>query len=604
MGIRPTGDGMLEFGAGDAIQATDQVFLVEKLLGRGGIAAVYACRQPKMGNRRVVLKILEARHAFNAEVRQAFEREPQAMARIRHRAVVEIFDRGFTGDEYRRPFFIMEYVPGEPLRAVLKRLERLPELAAVGIAVDLADGLQYVHKAGVVHCDIKPENVFINVAAEGGAGVAKLMDFGGIVNLDEPRREALLYTPRYAAPEQSRGEPVSDRTDVFSFGVMLFEMVAGATPFPTKPSATEAAPSLAMRGRFDEDLVRLVDEMLRVDASARPTAAEVCSRLRKLHRALEDARGADVHTRQTVRLLTEVRPDDSQPLIRSTDYQVSTTPDPVGVDMLDEIRKSDADRADPHDSTKPAGPRSNDTDVAAPPSDALPPSAPDGRDAEATTTQPPSHPLPAPDHEGLEIVEVRDDSWVRARDEAKKLEDIAQRARSAAPRRLTLVIRKHPKVGAGTVTPALPATIGRGDDADVSLPLGTISERHARIVEDGGRYWLTDLGSSNGTYVGANQRRLKPGTRHELRHGSVFWLDELELRVQIRTDVRSDAGAAIDVPAARRRPKRDPFFIMFVTVAFLSAIAVVVILSVRASTATAPAAPPISPSTSSTPDAR
>jgi len=84
----------LEFSSGDVIQATDQVFLVERVLGRGGIACVYLCRQPKMGNRKVVLKILQAKHAFNAEVRQAFEREPQAMARIRHKSVVEIYDRG------------------------------------------------------------------------------------------------------------------------------------------------------------------------------------------------------------------------------------------------------------------------------------------------------------------------------------------------------------------------------------------------------------------------------------------------------------------------------------------------------------------------------
>ena len=515
----------LEFGSGDVIQATDQVFLVDKVLGSGGIACVYLCRQPKMGNRKVVLKILQGKHAFNAEVRQAFEREPQAMARIRHKSVVEIYDRGFTGDEYRRPFFIMEFVPGESLRDVLKSLTKLPELVAVGVGIELAEGIHYMHKAGVLHCDIKPENVFI-IVGEGGVGVAKLMDFGGIVMMDESPRIARLFTPRYAAPEVLRVQEISDKSDVFSFGLMLYEIVSGVTPFQGKAHTMEACvdrvglpvPPLSDHGRFNADLVELVSSMLAIDPERRPKALEVGRKLQRIHRQVENQLG-DVHARQTMRNLTQVRHEESKP-IRVEDYQVSTTPDPVDHSIFGFA----AEPVDAHAATTPSpSDRNQETRPARPPAAALAvaavESAPNPSLDHTAATRPPKKPLPAPDYTGLRIAE--------ATPEAKK-ESVIDKKTLDIP--LTLVVRAPGKARARHVITELPCLLGR-DDVHVVIPHGSVSNRHAAIIWRREKIQILDLGSRNGTLV--NGKKMADKQTVELADGVRISIGDADIDVEI-----------------------------------------------------------------------
>lgn len=560
-----------ELRSGDVIRAVGEAFIVDRALGHGGMAAVYLCQQPKMGHRRVVLKILHARHAFKTEVREAFEREPQAMARIKHRSIVEIYDRGFTDDEYRRPFFIMEYISGESLRTILDRLEHLTPMVTTGVTMQILEGLHHLHKAGIVHCDIKPENIFV-VLGEAGGGEAKLMDFGGIVFADEADPIAKVATPRYAAPEQLLGQRVTAKTDVFSMGVTLYELLTGVTPFQGKAHdwdaclrrADEAIPALDEHGAFPSKLVEAVRRMLSRSPEERPTALQALRLLQPIHRELERSAG-DVHTRATVRSITEARPDESQPMLRSADFQVSTTPDPVNPALFFD---GDAELG--------VAP----TALATKASTAAP----------NATTQPPSHPLPAPDTTGLETKEPNDDSWRRA-EAAKRLIDEATPAASLEAKsngdrgaslrdrdglppvrptpapRIVLV----PEEGRNRAIEHFPAVLGREPPSDVIFDTKGVSGTHAAIDYREGRYDLLDLGSTNGTHVEApgGRVKLKKGEPYVLQDGDSFWIGPVLLMVRIPSrPPRKDPVHPSPVPprpATRKKgnagwPLRDPAF--------------------------------------------
>jgi len=450
------------------------------------------------------------------------------MARIRHKSVVEIYDRGFTGDEYRRPFFIMEFVPGESLRDVLKSLTKLPELVAVGVGIELAEGVHYMHKAGVIHCDIKPENVFI-IVGEGGVGVAKLMDFGGIVMTEESPRIGKLFTPRYAAPEVLRVQEISDKCDVFSFGMMLYEMISGVTPFQGKQHTMEACvdrvglpiPPLSDHGAFNAELVELVGGMMATDPDRRPKALEVGRKLQRIHRQLENALG-DVHTRATMRNLTQVRDEESRP-IRMEDFQASTTPDPIDPSIFGFVQEA----VDAHGPTTPSPVRNQETRQAkrAPIAVRIEPSAPNPSLDPSAETRPPKKELPEPDLTGLKLAEPP---------EEKKENTIPETTLDAS---IVLVVSGPKMPTQRYVIEKLPCVLGR-EQADVLVAHRTVSARHAAIFSRRGKTLLVDLESANGTWLG--RKRLAKRQAIDIVDGLQFALGDVDVDVEIgqRSTVR------------------------------------------------------------------
>lgn len=205
-------------------------YRVLEKIGKGGLGEVFLAEDSIL-NRRVALKFLTSTE--NAQHREDILQEARAAASIDHPYVCKVFE---TGEHQGRPFIAMEFLEGETLSRRLKS-GSMPFADAMAFAVEIAEALSEAHGGGIVHCDLKPSNIMIT-----RNGHVKLMDFGLSRRVsrkdrhegDEasaPRPSAIAGTPGYMAPEQARGEELDARVDVFAFGVILFEMLAGLHPF-------------------------------------------------------------------------------------------------------------------------------------------------------------------------------------------------------------------------------------------------------------------------------------------------------------------------------------------------------------------------------------
>jgi serine/threonine-protein kinase len=258
-------------------------------VGRGGMAAVYLARDPRHG-RQVALKVLEARIAAFVG-RQRFEREIQVAARLLHPHILPVFD---SGESAGRLWYAMPYVAGETLRHRLARERQLPAAEAVRIAREVASALDYAHRAGVVHRDIKPGNILL---ADGQAlvadfGIARALDAENASGPDS--QEGLtetgvaMGTPAYMSPEQALGAEVDGRTDIYALGCVLYEMLAGEPPFtgPTVPAVlakrlSEPVPSVRRhRAELPEQLDAVIGKALaKAPADRYATASELVAAL-------------------------------------------------------------------------------------------------------------------------------------------------------------------------------------------------------------------------------------------------------------------------------------------------------------------------------------
>jgi serine/threonine protein kinase len=206
--------------------------VVQKVLGRGGHATVYEAEISVLG-KRVALKVLHPHLAQDVDMAKRMVAEARTLAKLEHPNIVQVFNAGFTTDERARAFILMELLQGVSGRQVLETKKRLPLANALEVVIDLASGLEIAHRNGVIHLDLKPDNIFVHTAST--RAVAKLYDFG-IQKIYDPKSltgqtQSFEGTPPYAAPEQLRGETVTPRTDLYAFGVLLFEFVAGRRPF-------------------------------------------------------------------------------------------------------------------------------------------------------------------------------------------------------------------------------------------------------------------------------------------------------------------------------------------------------------------------------------
>ncbi|HEY2729307.1 MAG TPA: serine/threonine-protein kinase [Polyangia bacterium] len=274
-------------------------YRILELIGTGGMGVVYLAEHPGIG-RKVAVKVLNPRTAENIEMVTRFFNEARAANAVRHPGIVQVFDFGTlpSGATY----IVMELLEGESLAARLRRAERLEVAAAVEIACQTADILAAAHARGVIHRDLKPDNLFLVPDARApGPDTVKVLDFGiAKLNLTSSapsslrtRTGAVLGTPRYMSPEQCRGTREVDlRTDIYALGIILYQMLCGWPPFTSAGHGELlhlhiAVPPVPPRS-YNKNISEALEAVILKTLAKQPDARQ--QTMRELERALRGLR--------------------------------------------------------------------------------------------------------------------------------------------------------------------------------------------------------------------------------------------------------------------------------------------------------------------------
>jgi serine/threonine protein kinase len=312
-------------------------YKVMRLIGAGGMGTVYDVEDTSIG-KRYVLKTLHPQLGSREDLARRMQQEARTLARLGHPNIVEVITAGVTEDDLRLPYFVMERLEGQSLRIVLEKKGQLELAHAYHIAIDLLEALDFAHDKGVIHRDVKPDNIFLHRTTT-GVTVTKLLDFGIVSLLHETNRETagrFLGTLRYAAPEQLTGKKPTPKTDIYAAAIVLYEMVAGRGPFDEYGDSARIAaahlnvpaPALSQFVIIPRELDNLVRAALAKDPDKRPRDAfSFATSLKNLKKALA--------------------PRTPQPLGNASTAPVSTSP-PSSSPQMRTVRVSDGPVTAPH----------------------------------------------------------------------------------------------------------------------------------------------------------------------------------------------------------------------------------------------------------------
>src|SRR3954462_12874583 len=269
-----------------------------ELVGTGGMSSVFRAHD-RLLDRKVALKVLHEQYTEDDEYVERFKHEARSVATLSHPNIVTVIDRG---EHENRQFIVFEYVDGDNLKQLIQRRGPAPVSTALELGMQISRGLSFAHQQGLVHRDVKPQNVLLN-----GDGQAKVTDFGIARSLDVQhgmtQTGTVLGTSDYIAPEQAQGQRVDEHTDVYSLGVVPYELLTSEVPFPGENFVAVAMrhinePPPSVRDKRPDVSPRL-DDAIRRAMAKRPedrfaTMAEFC---RELEACLAEAQatGATQH---------------------------------------------------------------------------------------------------------------------------------------------------------------------------------------------------------------------------------------------------------------------------------------------------------------------
>lgn len=268
-------------------------YIIEKRIGLGGMGVVYRATQRRIG-KQVAIKVLRAEVMEDPREMERFLDEARAVNAISHRGIINIFGAGELVDG--RQYLVMEYLKGEGLDARLHREGRLTAADAIPILEEIVGALGGVHAAGIVHRDLKPGNVFLVEQSDGKVWV-KLLDFGLARRGERTDVSRIAGTPDYLSPEHARGLPAGPPSDLYSLGVLAFQLLTGQLPFTgrtplevmEKHVYAEAPNPLALEHSIPDALVLLINGLLRKEPAARTQLAEVRALLKQAEKQVRQA---------------------------------------------------------------------------------------------------------------------------------------------------------------------------------------------------------------------------------------------------------------------------------------------------------------------------
>jgi eukaryotic-like serine/threonine-protein kinase len=270
---------MLQISEGRMLN--DRYKLLERF-GSGGMAFVFRARDILL-NRYVAIKVLREDQVHNPGFDEQFRREAQAAANLSHPNIVTVYDFGFDNGQ---PFIVMELVPGTDMKSLLRKRGRFTIEEGIPLMVQACAGIGYAHRAGLVHCDVKPHNMLVTPDYR-----LKVTDFGiarALVNIAPGERNDVVWgSPQYFSPEQAAGHPPSLASDVYSLGVVMYEMLTGTLPFTASTAedlarlhlSAEPMPPSEYVPDFPPKLEQIVMKVLSKEPSARYRTADQLGRV-------------------------------------------------------------------------------------------------------------------------------------------------------------------------------------------------------------------------------------------------------------------------------------------------------------------------------------
>ena len=483
----------------DASPSRGERYTRQSLLGSGEIAEVYLARDEEL-DRDVALKVLKKHYADDPQVVERFEREASNVAALRHPNVVAVHDWG--RDEAGSYYMVMEYAPGGTLEERIQREGKLPATAAAGLGLRVARALLHAHEQGMIHRDVKPRNVLLTEEE------AKVTDFGiarAAAVSTMTQEGAVLGTPQYVSPEQALGQPATPRSDLYSLGVMMYEMLTGELPHDAKTPV--------------EIIMKHVSGHLRPPKEIDP---EIPERLDAV----------------VVRLLARnpnERYQSADELIKDLEQVVGGATGGLDAPQPEPPGGGQEEPARPEEGSLTGAIHGLDTPMGSQQASELEPA--EARAAAGTSRSEEADQGPT-QIEGEESIT----GTIRSLDAAEGAEQPAEgqitgMIRSLdAPKvspatRVFLRIVDGPAAGETFEVGRAGATMGRSPENQIQKNDEKLSRRHAGIEFRDGSFWLSDLRSSNGTFV--NQNRLN--APHRLRSGDVIKLGGMRLSVTLET---------------------------------------------------------------------